>query len=297
MSALPAEEPFIASVAEPEGGRASIGVIVIGMGMADVRVVKRLAKLGFLGVQMRLIKDTAHHRDVQRRFATYDSTGVARCRLAMDALGASHGIKQFILMGNCALANISFNTALADSRVVGLILTNPYVSKRLTSSLLFRLRWHLLRRRSWQRLLRGEMNVRPLDGLLRMVRRRSGTSPGTPSPGPERQALGGDVNPSDMQGTVALDLKQNMVLPLDFDRRLECLLQERRMRVLLAFSENEAGLEYFRRYYGRLLRRLIATGCLRFEVIDTQVHDFSARDDSAVYLNDIVTDWVGRTWA
>ena len=295
MSALPEEEPFIASVAEPDGGRASIGAIVIGMGMADVRVVKRLATLGLLAAQMRLIKDTAHHRDTQRRFATYDSTGVARCRLAMDALGARHGLTQFILMGNCALANISFNTALADSRVVGLILTNPYVSKRLTSSLLFKLRWHLLRRRSWQRLLRGEMKL-PAGGLQRRIG-TSVTSPGTPSPGLEMQAPGGDVNPPDMPGTVALDLKQDVLLPHDFDRRLESLLQERRMPVLLAFSENEASLEYFRRHYRKTLRRLVATGRLRFEVIDTHVHDFSAHDDSALYLNDIVADWVGRTWA
>ena len=273
MNALPSEQPFIASVAEPEGRSASIGVIVIGMGMAAVRVAKRLSKLGFLAVQMRLIKDTAHHRDVQRRFATYDTSGVARCRQAMDTLAGSHGITRFILMGNCALANISFNTALVDPRVVGLILTNPYVSKRLTSGFVFRLRWHALRRRSWSRLLRGKMNLRPTI-----------------------QVLNRDENPADLQSTTALDLKQDMVLPVDFDRRLETLLQERRMPMLLVFSENEAGLEYFKRSYRKTLRRLVAEGGLRFEVIDTQVHDFSARDDSALRLNDLVADWVGTTW-
>ena len=266
------EQPFIGSVAEPEGRSTSIGVIVIGMGMADVRVAKRLAKLGFLAVQMRLIKDTAHHRDVDRRFATYDTSGVARCRQAIDTLVASHGITQFILMGNCALANISFNTALADPRVVGLILTNPYVSKRLMSGLMFKLRWHVRRRRSWLRLLRGEMNLQPT-----------------------MQALARDGAPPDVQST-ALDLKQDMVLPPDFERRLESLLQERRRSVLLVFSENQASLEYFRRFYRKTLRRLVAAGSLRFEVLDTQVHDFSARDDSALLLNDIVADWVGATW-
>jgi hypothetical protein len=250
--------------------------------MADVRVAKRLAKLGFLAVQMRLIKDTAHHRDVQRRFATYDTSGVARCRQAMDTFGATHGIKQFIFMGNCALANISFNTALVDSRVVGLILTNPYVSKRLTSGLGFKLRWHLLRRRSWSRLLRGKMNLR---------------SPRAPNSGSAMQAHSSDGNPPDVQGTSPPDLNQDIMLPPDFDRRLEILSRERGMPVLLVFSENEAGLEYFRRFYRKTLRRLIAAGSLRLEVIDTQVHDFSARDDSALRLNDVVADWVGTTWA
>jgi hypothetical protein len=274
MNALLCEQPFIASVAEPEGRSASIGVIVIGMGMADVRVAKRLAKLGFLAVQMRLIKDTVHHRDVQRRFATYDTSGVARCRQAMDTLSASHGVTQFIFMGNCALANISFNTALVDPRVVGLILTNPYVSKRLTSGLMFKLRWHLLRRRSWLRLLRGKMNLQPAV-----------------------QALIGDRNPPELEDTAPPDLKQDIALPPDFDRRLDGLMQGRRMPVLLVFSENEASLEYFRRFYRGTLRSLVARGSLRFEVIDTQVHDFSARDDSALRLNNIVADWVGKTWA
>ncbi len=274
MNALLAEEPFIASIAEPKGTGASIGVIVIGMGMADVRIAKRLARLGYLAAQMRLIRDTNHHRDFQRRFTTYDTSGVSRCRQAIDALAASHGITRFILMGNCALANISFNTALVDPRVVGLILTNPYVSERLTSSLMFKLRWHVLRGSSWLRLLRGKMNLQPT-----------------------MQALTRGENPPEPQPTMVPDLKQDVVLPVDFDCRLERLLRERGIQVLLAFSENEASLEYFRRFYCKKLRHLVATGGLRFEVIDTQVHDFSARDDSAMRLNDLVADWMGTTWA
>jgi hypothetical protein len=56
MSAPLSEQPFIASVAEPASGRASIAVIVIVIGMADVRAAKRFAKLDFLAAQMPSLK-------------------------------------------------------------------------------------------------------------------------------------------------------------------------------------------------------------------------------------------------
>src|SRR6185369_7314028 len=54
--------------------------------------------------------------------------GVEYCKLAMDKLAAERGVTSFILMGTCACANLGFHAAIADSRVVGLILANPYVS-------------------------------------------------------------------------------------------------------------------------------------------------------------------------
>jgi hypothetical protein len=263
------DPPFVATIAEPAGGPATTGIIVLGMGMADVRVAKRLAKLGFLGVQMRLIKDSAHHNDINRRFATYDSSGVARCRHVMDRFERSHGVRRFVLMGNCALANIAFNTALVDQRVVGLILTNPHISKAITTGLLFKLRWHSRRWRSWLRLLRGQMRLRPAAGA---------------------QFQAGD-RAEDLRRVRWQGLTNDILLPSDFDRRFEQLLHARSMQALLVFSEPEAGLEYFRRNYGQTLRRLVAAGRLRYEVVNTPVHDFSHAEDAARRINEIVAAW------
>lgn len=253
--------PLIGTIVKPAGGTSSMGVIVIGMGIADMQAVKRFAKLGFVAMQIRLISDNALHQDMRRRHETYDLTGVARCRQAMDLLAATHGVERFVLMGNCALANISFNTARADARVAGMILTNPHIPEQLARSLLFKLRRHLLRWRSWTRLLNGDMKLRP----------------------------GGAVADEPA-------FTKDLVLPPDFDRKLEALLTERAIPTLLVFSSAEPSLHYFRRVYRQTLKRLIASGKLQFDVVPTEHHDFSAHDESALRLNEIVNEWAARMW-
>jgi hypothetical protein len=263
------EEILVGSIAEPKGQDAALGAIVIGMGVADLQAVRRFAKLGVVAAQIRLIKDSAHHKDVQRRHATYDVTGVSRCRRALDLLASKYGVKRFILMGNCALANICFNTALADPRVAGLVLTNPYVPKS-SIGILLKLQRHLSRKKSWARLLTVWMR---------------------PSAAPAAFRVGEDSASSPQD-----NFSKDIVLPADFGARLERLHVERAVRTLMIFSKSEPSLYYCRRFHGKTFDTLVHAGALRFEVTDTEGHDFSARDDSASRLNDIVTDWTRNTW-
>jgi hypothetical protein len=270
---LASEQIFIGSIAEPEGSKVAVGVIVIGLGIADIQAVRRFAGLGFVAMQIRLIKDPAHHGDFHRRHATYDASGVARCAHAMDLLADAYGIEQFILMGNCALANICFNTALAERRVIGLILTNPHLNDTFTAGMSFKIRRHLFRGRSWLRLLTRDMSV-PWTAAFTPARLRSAS---------------GDSPPG------RWNCSKDIALPRDFDRKLEGLLRERPVRALIVFSRNEASLDYFRRFYHKTIARLVAAGRLRFEIIPIDTHDFSARDDSALRLNELITDWA-RAW-
>jgi hypothetical protein len=173
-------------------------------------------------------------------------------------------VQRFILMGNCTLANICFNAAVQDARVVGLILTNPHVSNPLTRRLSFRLRRHVFRWSSWRRLLSGDMRLRS----------RAATDDG----GIE-WTFGGDL-----------------VLPSDFDRRLAALLAARPVLTLIVISSAEMGLSYFERHYRRTLDALARTHGLRYEVLQTDMHDFSATDTSAEKLNAVITDWVANSW-
>jgi hypothetical protein len=272
---LGSEQIFIGSIAEPERSTGPVGVVVIGLGIADIQAVRRFAGLGFVAMQIRLIKDPGHHGDFHRRHATYDASGVARCTHAMDLLAEAYGIQQFILMGNCALANICFNTAIAERRVIGLILTNPHVSDTFTASVSFKIRRHLFRWRSWLRLLMRDMRI-PWTAALTSARLRS---------------AGGESQPA------RWNFKKDIALPPDFDRKLEGLLRERPVRALIVFSRNEVSLDYFQRFYHRTIERLVAAGTLRFEIIPIDTHDFSARDDSALRLNELITDWArARQW-
>ena len=257
--------PFlVASIVAPSAGKATIGVIVMGMGIADMQAVRRFAKLGLVAMQIRLIKDTAHHRDEPRRFATYDSTGVSRCQAAMDFLTSEHGVQRFILMGNCALANIAFNSARQDARVVGIILTNPHIPKSLTNTLRFKIERHLFRWKSWGRLLTGKMRV-----------------PRAVAPRAKNDNPYSDV-PRETRYT------KDLVLPVDFPQQLRSLIEERGLRTLLVLAQHDLSRFYFRRHYHKALRQLAQGGGLRYEIAPTDVHDFSHEDAAALALNEIV---------
>jgi hypothetical protein len=265
---------FVGMMAQPKQKDATLGVIVIGLGVADMLAVRQFAKLGMVAMQIRLIKDSTHHNDFDRRFATYDASGVSRCRQAMELLAAKHHVKQFILMGNCTLANICFNTALVDSRVVGLVITNPYIPEALCETFFFKLQKHLFRKESWLRLLTGRMQV--------------------PRPAATGQ---GDRKPRvDATKTATSNANRDTILPADFDLKFQQLLTDRAVKTLLVFSAGETSLYYFRHHYGKMLAKLSRAGKLRFEVTDVEGHDFSAHDDCAAALNEVVADWAQKTW-
>jgi hypothetical protein len=269
-----ADQFFVGSIMEPQQRRGSIGFIVIGLGIADVMAVRRFAALGHVAMQIRLIKDSTHHKDERRRHITYDETGVARCRRAMDLLSAKHGVERFILMGNCTLANICFNTARVDFRVAGLILTNPHVPETEMDGVLFKIQRHFFRKSSWARLLKGQMQL------------------------PGSTALSTNAAQAEKARVEAMrwDFKKDIVLPRDFDRKLASLVGERPLPALIVFSDSEASFVYFERHYRKTLNQLVRAGKLRYEVIQTDQHDFSARTETATALNDLISDWMKHAW-
>ncbi len=272
------DRPFLGAIAEPTGSSTTqppIGVIVMGMGVADMQAVKRFGKLGFVAMQIRLIREPDHHADMYRRHATYDASGIERCRSAMDLLTQTHGVQRFVLMGNCALANIAWNTARSDERVAGVILSNPYVPSKLMSGLLFKLRHHVMRWSSWTRLFSGRMKLASVASAVQ-------GEPATPqASGPQGSGLDQDFS-------------QDLLLAPHFDRELAAVLATRNLQALLVFSRGDPVRDYFRRY-ARTLRRLVTSGKLRHEVVATDNHDFSAGDDSASALLAVIADWAART--
>jgi hypothetical protein len=192
----------------------------------------------------------------------------------MDFLTAQHNVRQFILVGNCTLANICFNTALIDPRVTGLAITNPYIPEALCETAFFKIRKHLFRRESWLRLFTGRMKA-------------------------PRVSITASANPKardDSSKPASGSFKRDTILPNDFEIKLEKLLTERAVQALLVFSSAETSLHYFRHHYGKTLTKLSRAGRLRFEIAATEAHDFSANDDCAAALNEVLSDWVTKTW-
>jgi hypothetical protein len=235
-----------------QGAEPSIGVIILGFGLDDLMAASRFARHGWLALQIRLISEIGHH----------GMSGVSRCREAMDYLTRKHGVQRFVMMGNCSLANICLNTALSDTRVVGLILTNLYVPEHLLAWIFLRIRRHLFKPKSWLRLLRGEMQVQRLD--------------------PDEPQL--------------RNYRDDVVLPRNLPRCLLQLALERGTRILIAFSRLEPGLFHFRQYR-KAFRESATHGELRFEVLPTDGHDFSATEEAATKRNDLISDWIKFSWS
>ena len=259
---------YLGYISDPVRLRSPTGVILFGFGRLESRIARLLAALGLVVMQIRLVKN---YGDVKHRLRFYDDCGVSACTQAIDAIVSQRRVTQVVLMGDCAEANVSFNAALVDPRVVGLILSNPNANPRLT--FVDRLPHRLVSLAEWRRLLAGNSK------LVKSLLHRLGSS-----------AAG--------QWLAAhLPYRQDVVLPLDFDQKLSSLVEERAVRSLLLFSRDRLSLRHFRKAYGATLDQLAASDRLAFDVLATDAHDPSADDDAVRQFAEVTAAWAGEAFA
>jgi amino acid adenylation domain-containing protein len=259
---------YLGYLSDPPRACSQTGIILFGFGRLESRVARALAALGLVVMQIRLVRA---YSDVKRRLRFYDESGVPACRQAIDELIARRPVTRVVLMGDCAEANLSFNTALVDPRVAGLILSNPNVHPTLT--FVDRLPHRLFSLSDWRRLFAGESK------LVKSLLYRLGSSAA-------EEWLAGH-----------LPYGKDIVLPIDFDQRLSSLLGERAARSLLLFSRDRLSLRHFRKAYGRTMDELAASSRLAFELLPTDAHDPSADDTAVREFAEVATRWAGEAFA
>lgn len=112
--------------------------------------------------------------------ARFEQRSPREARLALDALAAAAGCERFVVAGLCSGAEIAFKTALADRRVVEIVLINAprfleepseELVQRLERSQAARYYWRVALRNpaSWWKALRGNADVK---GILRAIAAR-----------------------------------------------------------------------------------------------------------------------------
>jgi hypothetical protein len=247
-----------------------VGAILWGLGIAEVKTARRLGAKGIASMQVRI--DRAIFDDSDRRNAVYSTDGVANCRVAMDQFSAQRGVTSFILMGNCACATFCLNTAIADPRVVGLILTNPHVTKRQL------LRASLWRKLSdpgtWRRFAAGETDLREnFIAAKALIGRRI------------RERLAGERHSAAGKPLSDLELPDNLGEELT-------KLCARGVQVLIACATEDDSLHYLRTTYGAVLGELQSQGKLKLEEVAASAHVFSTDDQASSLLNDAISRWV-----
>jgi pimeloyl-ACP methyl ester carboxylesterase len=240
------------------------------MGAGELRIARSLARLGIAAMLV---------QQKERAFLRLDTEGVRYCKDAIETLRAKRGVDSFILMGICGRASISFYTAVDDPRVIGLTLVNPALNPVLT--VLERYKNKLRSAASWRRLIAGKID---LSHHLKSAKRIKTLILGRLVRADEKTLI------ERSKATVNRDL----MMPDNIGPRLEALA-ERGVRVLLVFSDQDAGLGYFRKRYGKSFTRLRQQPGMSVEVLSTAAHRLTLDDSAASGLADTMRRWAEST--
>lgn len=207
----------------------------VGPNRAFVRIARRLAALGLVVLRFDFsgIGDSLPREDN----LPFERASLQEVQHAMATLHDLAGSTQFVLMGLCSGANVSFRAAQSDPRVVGAVLINPnghlhdnhdealgnYLHNR---ALLDHYRRMLLASsfgaKNWLKILAGNWNLPLLLQAVRGFRPRNPFAHRQTGPGAREQAL------TRLRGISA-----------------------RGVRLLHVYSEGDEGLDYFRLVLGK----------------------------------------------
>src|SRR5215471_8319851 len=89
-------DELLYTITEARGAETRIGAILWGLGVAEIKIARTLAKRGIVSMQVRI--NGPEFYDDDRRNEIYRSRGIEYCRLAMDKLAAERGVTSFVLM-------------------------------------------------------------------------------------------------------------------------------------------------------------------------------------------------------
>jgi pimeloyl-ACP methyl ester carboxylesterase len=208
----------------------------VGPNRIYVAAARRLAACGFTVVRFDLsgLGDSPARRDA----LPFDQASQDEVRQVMDDLERD-GITTFVIAGLCSAAVIAFRAAVADERVLGAVLINPqgfdhstawntYVTNRALARQYWRHK--LFRPESWRRAVSGRSDYRRLF-----------------------EVLGGQFAAMFRRSKTVSQVAGN--LAADFER-----LHRRQVRLLVACSEGDFGVDYLNVILGADYRRL-ESGC------------------------------------
>lgn len=262
---------YLAAIADPQTVSSPVGAIIWGMGLGEMRVARALIKLGV--TVMHIVRE-------EYSLPELDACGAERGREAMDVLRSKRGIERFVFMGNCAFASISFHTALRDDRVVGLILSNPHVSELQSLPSTFRRK--LLSIASWRRVLAGKVTLAQQLANARWW----------------KEIVAARMRGLDEGALIAkTEYNKDLTMPEDIGGKLAAL-GARGVHTLVAFSRNDASLDYFRAAFGPDFAGLGKVEGLTIEELPTDAHLVTIDDEAARLIAEAAARWIERVdWA
>ena len=261
---------------QPQGGRAGTAVIFVSTGSnhhigpnrMNVQHGRMLAGLGFWSMRL----DIGGVGDSPASPGQRDNHLFARHSLGEVHEAIHHlkglGVGKVVLVGLCSGAYLSFRGAVAEPSVGSIVLINPQAfnwregdsldpnSRRDIRSLGF-YRSRLLDRRTWGRVVRGEVDVRWIvGGVTKLLRKR--LARGVKATLASRAELTAEQQQT---STDVLGLFRGLL--------------HRGVQVFMVFSANDGGLDEVQTYLGDRASRIRGPENFRFEVVEGADHTFT----------------------
>jgi alpha/beta superfamily hydrolase len=265
--------PLTGILTEPDNGaaRESTAVIILNSGILHhvganrlhVQLARRLADLGFASLRFDFsgIGDSEARRDN----LSFEQSAPRETQDAIDYLAKSHGLESVVLTGLCSGADVAHLTAVADSRVVGLGLLDPWAYRTRA----YYIHYYL------QRVTRPGVYVNWIRVRAERLRRRFSGNVGEGGRDPDMYEMPQYLREFPPRERVARDLA-------DFMRR--------KIELFFLFS---GGLEEYnhRGQYRASLPEVDFGGRLREGHIPQATHVFSALEHQRAVIGN-VSDWV-----
>jgi len=240
----------------------------VGPNRLHVKIAREMATVGHL--VLRFDFSGIGDSEISGDNIPFEERTLLEVQQAMDYLGATRNIQDFILVGICSGADIAFRTACCEPRVIGMIGINGYyldrrvvqqmnphiknsTQKRYYSS-------RLLDYRSWWRLITGKSDFRSIVRFL-VIR---------------------------LKGLVARDIlaQPETDLPERWD-----LMRQRSVDVLLIYSEGSMALDAFHLALKEKLGKFATSGKLKVEIIGHSDHVFTLLSSQEMLIG-LLRQWV-----
>lgn len=236
----------------------------VGVNRLHVKIARKLAMAGFVGLRFDFagVGDSPAHYDN----LPFEKSAINQAQEAMDFLSSARGIKQFILVGICAGADLALTIASYDSRVVGVV----SLEGASIPTLRHYLKHHLFSYHSWRMAItRGKHEFRLIRDVIQTIRHTVLRSSMTQL----RSLLIQKEKPSSKASFIE-DLR---------------MLTGRGVNLLLVYAKASRGFSYFMGHRDKV-RSLISSGKLHVEIIEGSDHLFTLLS-SQEHLLQMLQNW------
>jgi hypothetical protein len=233
-----------------------------------VKLARTLAPAGY--TVMRFDHSGIGDSDARRETLPFEKSAVLDVQEAMDYLTSTRGAREFVLMGLCSGADMSFKVAKEDSRIVGMMQLDAWAYRTLGY-------WV---RHYRNRVFKVSVWKHWLGRKLARVLRRSD---------------GGNIAPVRPDAEAVTPEYRRVFPPRDVVATDLRTLVQRGVRFFNVFSGGQQDHYNHRAQYARSFREIPFGDRLRVEYIPTADHLFTALEHQA-HVASASLEWMRRWW-